>query len=274
METQEGYFAVQELTGLVWARGPARLVGDRVILDGPLEAYSLREREHIGECSLVDDLRQLTEPADVAVLVRRWGLLFHGPDSPCRDESVAEWLEAAAGIQLVIELYQRLTASIEARDPDVTEQLREFMADNDLSRKRLIRTEIDAAPLDDERVAELCLLALMNQGLGHVRDGITSSTLIEYSAERADGGIDDAIGAPGHLWQLSRCENLLGWAYLTLKQNMLEHHRVKRCADCGRSFFLAHGSQKYCDTRCQSRAREKRRPQRMPRRDKSDKRHN
>ena len=235
---------------------------NQIVIDGPLEEYRLPHAETRRGASFVDDLRSLTGEADAQVLTRRWGPLQERPRLLPHREPVARWVAAAERIRLIIDLKHVLDQSTSRRDPAATDLLRVFMSEQQLTPAGLDSPDLNPATLDPERLGELYLIALMNEGLSHVHEGLYAASLITYDVERADDGRDqEAMGLPGHLFQLARCDNLLGWAYFTLKQNMLAGHQTRRCSFCGRPFIPEHGGTRYCSKPCLSRAREQsRRP--------------
>jgi hypothetical protein len=101
-----------------WVRGPARIADGEVVLD---EARAERYTPHDIDQAIFE-LATARDYQDLRAFVRRYGLLWHGPDSlgteECR-ESLSDWQIAAHEAATVILLYMRLreTARTGSADP-------------------------------------------------------------------------------------------------------------------------------------------------------------
>src|SRR5215213_2902466 len=90
-----------------WVRGPARIIDSEIILDeNRAERYV---PDHLDRA--IFELAACSDYQDFRAFLRRYGLLWHGPNSlgtgECR-ESVAEWQEAVYEANLILLLYMKL----------------------------------------------------------------------------------------------------------------------------------------------------------------------
>ena len=99
---------------------------------------------------------------------------------------------------------------------------------------------------------------LLNGGLESTRLGVTSAALIGYPMETNGWLTAEARGQPGHLYSLTRYDDLAGYAYDTLRRHLLERVELFACEHCGRINVRTRGLQCYCPTLCDSRAKEER----------------
>ncbi len=98
-----------------WARGPARIVGDEIVLD-----ENRAELYHLGEAMYVEfALEDLDEdyPQSAVAFARKYGLLWHGAEylgtGECR-ERLSDWWDVAYELHFVLTLYRGVQESLRA----------------------------------------------------------------------------------------------------------------------------------------------------------------
>jgi hypothetical protein len=228
-----------------WVRGPARIVGDEVVLDEErAEAYGIHERarDHV-----FLELAELTldpskpDPRDVVSFVRRNGLLWHGADAVgsggCR-ESLVEWWFESWTMRLLLEVYLGLKDSVREGSASPLRRVDERFPE-----------VAEAAPLDtdDEQLMDNTsanLAKMITSKLEGCQLGLTSSVYV-----------NTRVRGPGIFFMLQRPPNLLSATYAHLAQFIADRAPVEECPGCGKVFIPESGKQKYCTKSCASTSR-------------------
>jgi hypothetical protein len=245
----------------LWARGPARIVGDEIVLDEDrAEPYKLGEALYV-EFAL-EDLDE-DYPQSAVAFARRYGLLWHGADSlgtgECR-EWLSDWWDVANELHFVLTLYREVQESLRTGSVEPLRSLEidwsaidwtAFTVDGSLPQSHpLLRPgkEPDAGEeyTDEMYLADICqvLAAFVNLGLEDCEVGFLSLTMPgrEYNQ-------------PGKFGLQLAPQNLVGAAYGRYASVIAKREEVKECPGCGRMFFPESGRQKYCTKSCASTSR-------------------
>jgi hypothetical protein len=228
-----------------WARGPARIVGDEVVLDeARAETYGIHERAEDQIFFELADLawsRNNRDPRAISKFVRRNGLLWHGAkelgSGECR-ESLENWRHEARGMLLTLELLTDLRKSIRQDSADPLRRTLQEHADI------FEEVPMDAGDQDLMDDVSLFLAELITRKLENCRMGLTSS--VDFATEPR---------GPGIFLLLNRPPDLLSAAYVHLAQFMANRTPMEECAGCGRVFIPRSGKQKYCQPSCTGMAR-------------------
>lgn len=221
-----------------WARGPARIVGEDVILDEDrAEHYFLYE-----PTDLLFDLADLgadpnnRDPRAVLSFVRRYGLLWHGAEDlgsgECQ-EPLSKWWEEARILALTGDFYVRLKDSLEAGS---VEPIRASPMD---------WTDVfaDEAPNDRGLMdqASVFLAECISINMEGCSFGIASSVQLDVKPH-----------GPGVFLLSHSPPNLVSAAYAQLAMSIVNRAPIKECAGCGRMFVPESGKQKYHSKSCAS----------------------
>jgi hypothetical protein len=224
-----------------WARGPARLVGDEVILDEDrAERYYMYE-----PTDLLFDLADLgadpnsRDPREVVSFVRRYGLLWHGAEhlgsGECR-EPLSEWWAEARALALTGDLYMRLKDSLQTGS---AEPLRTIPVDF---------TSVFGTQAPDDQgfmdQASVFLAEAISMKLEGCNLGVASS--VQLDVQPRGSGIFLLSQNP---------PNLVSAAYAQLAMAMVNRAPIEECPGCGRMFIRESGKQKYCTKSCASTSR-------------------
>jgi hypothetical protein len=221
-----------------WVRGPARVKDQEIVLDeSRAEKYWLYESEQAEQMAF--DLAAMAlhrsgrDPQQAVAFVRRYGLLWHGPDKlgsgECR-ESLGNWWLAAEP------LFSMLSMSI---------ALGEAMREGSAAPVQQFFARIGGLPVDfptDEAylmAATVIAARLINQGLQDGRWGMVTA-------------------GPGELQLAYYPTNLIDAAYANIAALVATKAEFKECAGCGRIFKPKSGKQKYHAPECATRARQRR----------------
>jgi len=233
----------------LWARGPAKVIGDEVVLDeSRAEEYPMAVTADSKD--LVLQLAHMAadwdnrDPRDIVTFVRRNGLLWHGArdlgTGECR-ESLSKWWEEARLIAVLLSLYNDVVRAT-ANSP--TQYLREALGEL----VGFYGAELDADDEDgDEELAEVAswfLAEALTERLENCRVGVTSSLVLGLKIREPDYFLR-AINPP----------DLLTAAYVALSDIIVNHAPMKECPGCGRMFVQESGKQKYCTKSCASTSR-------------------
>jgi hypothetical protein len=219
----------------MWARGPASVEDNEVILDETrAERYGLNEPEQVERMAF--DLAAMAfhgsgrDPQQVVAFVRRYGLLWHGADEigsgSCR-ESLSDWWHEAEKLSSLLLTSVRLGEAM--RDGSATPVRRHF-------EKLGIRFETDEAYL---MAATKIAAVSINRGMQDTRWGMS---VIE----------------PGELRLTHYPPNLVGAAYANLGALISKRVEFKECPGCGRVFPPKSGKQQYHEPDCATRTRQRR----------------
>ena len=218
-----------------WARGPAFVEGDEVVLDeSRAERYWLHEPEQVErmafDLAAIGLYRSGRDPQQAVAFVRRYGLLWHGTNAQgsgeCR-ESLDNWWHEAGKLYTLLLTSVRLGEAM--REGSATPVRRHF---EELG----IRFETDEAYM---MAATTAAANLINQGMQDTKWGME-------------------VIAPGELRLTYYPPNLVSAAYANLGALISKRVEFKECPGCGRVFLPVSGRQKYHDRQCATRARQRR----------------
>jgi hypothetical protein len=222
----------------LWARGPARISGEEVILDeNRAEPYYMYE-----PVGLFSDLAYLAvrhehgDFRDILAFVRRYGLLWHGAEDlgtgGCR-EKLSDWWRESTTLEILLKLHMGL---------------QEYVKNGSAGPLRKTMTDLfeefksgQAAP-NDETLAEQVSIYLAEQMTGKLEGctlGITSSM-----------GLDVKPKGPGIFLLAQNPPNLATAACAQLALRVVNSVPLARCPGCGRVFEVTSGKQKYHSPSC------------------------
>jgi hypothetical protein len=216
-----------------WVRGPARIVDGEVALDrSRAERYALHNVH-----GAIFELAVVRIHQDIRAFVRRYGLLWHGPDSldtGQHGETVSDWKTAAREAALVVLLYLRLREAEETGSADPVRDL------------NITWSGAPEATNEREylRLHSMGLARLINQRMGAWRSKLTPGFQFEEEA------------GPGKFVFTHQAPNLLAAAYTDFATTIVSQRaELKECPGCGRVFHPESGKQKYCTKSCASTSR-------------------
>jgi len=225
-----------------WARGPARIEGDDIVLDeSRAEEYYLFE-----PTDLMFDLADLAadpanpDPRGALAFVRRYGLLWHGKEAlgsgECR-EPLGDWWRESYVLAVTADLYVRLKESARSGS---AESLRAGPVDYAAFEDMGVTEEDD----DLIEVSSLLLAETISARLKGCDLGISSSL-----------GLDVQPRGPLTFLLTQNPPDLLTAAYAQLAMAMVSRAPMQECPGCGRMFIPESGKQKYCTKSCASTSR-------------------
>ena len=232
-----------------WLRGPARLEGEHIVLD-------TRRAERYPPMATTDlafDLAAIRRPSDSLEFCRRYGLLWHGPDSEDYREEVSRWQDEALELTGVLQLNSAVRRAVAGDQAAVTEMRESW-------------DPILASILDAPGVSE---------HLGGTRDDqllIVASSFVATTVSEKLAGVEEGIGAavdfidpsgtvlgpPGAYIFTPHPQNLLGYAYHHVALLLVGREPTDVCLECGRFFLIADRRQQFCSKSCAGRARQRR----------------
>jgi hypothetical protein len=245
-----------------WARGPARIIGDEIVLD-----EDRAERYLLGNALYVEfALEDLDEdyPESAVAFARRYGLLWHGAEAlgsgECR-ESLSDWWDVAYELHFVLTLYRNVHESLRTGSVEPIRSMNidwsaidwsAFMVDGSSPQDRLgegANEETDNAGegyTDEMYLADVCqvLTEFVNLGLEECKVGLLSLTMPGEEYDR-----------PGKFGFRVAPQNLVGAAYASYATAIAKRAEVRECPGCGRMFFPESGKQRYCTKSCASTSR-------------------
>lgn len=215
-----------------WVRGPARIVDGEIILD-----------ENRAERYMPDNLdRALFELATASdyqafrAFVRRYGLLWHGPNSlgtgECR-ESVSEWQQAAYEANVIVLLCTKLREAARTGSADPVRSL-------NMTWQGLPETSND----ED-------YLVQVSRGLARLINNHVS----QYPTVLIPAFIFEEKTPPGEFVFGYQPPNLHKALYTNFATMIVQRAELKECVGCGRIFHPESGKQKYCTKSCASTSR-------------------
>jgi hypothetical protein len=248
-----------------WTRGPARIKGNKIILNAKsAHPYALFKEPEQHERLLMDlaELRllgsivnqrivnkQVRKPSLVKAFAQRHGLIWHQPrqDGDECQETWQSWLVAGYKLSLTIALYGRLREAILTGR---TEKLKAF-----LQHTRDVGNAYGSIPADHETLLEhvsILLAARITKGL----EGCSPTLLAACSLERAPG---EKEGPPGDFRASINPSNLLAVAYNELVTLIEMKAEFRECIGC-RKFYrfdpdVHHRDRRYCEEACYERTR-------------------
>jgi hypothetical protein len=223
-----------------WARGPAHIVGDEVVLDEDrAEIYGIHERAKEHNFLELAELawgRNQFDPRAISSFVRRNGLLWHGAEEvgsgECR-ESLEDWRYEALVLTLTLELLTDLRKSI--RQDSAAPLRRTLVKYADVFKE----APMDAGDQDLMDDVSVSLAELISTKLQNCRMGLTSSVDLDTDPQ-----------GPGIFLILNSPPDLLSATYVHLAQFMANRVPMEECVGCGRVFIPRSGKQKYCQPSC------------------------
>ncbi len=225
-----------------WARGPATIVGDEIVLDEDrAQPYFLHEPRDL----LFDFAELAANPGDLdtrraTAFVRRYGLLWHGAEDlgsgNCR-EPLAEWWKESYAFALTADLYVRLKAAVRTGSAQ------------DLRTSPMNWMEaVVGGDLEDDQfcieAASVVLAEMISLNLKGCNLSVSSSL-----------GLDVDGRGPLTFLLAQNPPDLVTAAYAQLAMAMVNKAPMKECQGCGRMFIPQSGKQKYCTKSCASTSR-------------------
>ena len=215
-----------------WVRGPARIVEGEIILD-----------EHRAERYIPDSLDQAifelgasSGYQDLRAFVRRYGLLWHGPDSlgtgGCR-EPVSTWKQAVQEAATVVLLYMRLKEANRTGSANPVRSL------------NITWPGLRETSNDEDYLKEVSggLAGLINNHVARYPTVLIPAFRFEESAP------------PGELVFGHQPPNLHAALYTNFATMIAQRAELKECVGCGGIFHPESGKQKYCTKSCASTSR-------------------
>jgi hypothetical protein len=215
-----------------WVRGPARIIDSEIILDqNRAERYLPDSLD-----SAIFELAASNDYQDFRAFLRRYGLLWHGPDSlgtgECR-ESVSEWQLAAYEARVVILLYMKLREAGRTGSADPVRSLK-------MTWPGLPETSNDE---DYLKQVSMGLADLINNHVERYPTVMIPAFSFEENAP------------PGEFVFGHQPPNLHAALYTNLATMIARRAELKECPGCGRIFHPESGKQKYCTKSCANTSR-------------------
>jgi hypothetical protein len=217
-----------------WARGPAFVEGNEVVLDeSRAESYWLHRPKQVEQMAF--DLAAMAfhrsgrDPQQAVAFVRRYGLLWHGLDEvgsgSCR-ESLDDWWHEAEKLSSMLLISIRLGEAMREGSAAPVRQYFEGLG---------IGFEADETYL---MAATTAVARLINQGLQNTKWGMV-------------------VGEPGELRLAHYPPNLVSAAYADLGALIATKAEFKECPGCGRAFLPSSGKQNYHEPQCATKSRQR-----------------
>ncbi len=226
-----------------WRRGPASVVGEWIVLDRDrAEDYQPAENDQ-----LLPDLAGIRQPHDALGVVKRFGLLRHGPATSGEPtERFADWAQNARDLTRIMRLYESVRLAAEG-DSHRKKELREDAQ---------VLAQLEAWPkLTVPEAATYAISDAIAHGLAEMPMKPTPSIgWLDASGQQT--------GQPGEFVVSGTPRNLVEWAYHDLMMLVARKVPVATCEECARMFVLNHGNRRFCSGRCGNRARQRRHTQR------------
>jgi hypothetical protein len=226
-ERQEGIVAWVGFSE--WVRGPARIDGDEIVLDADrAETYMPYEiDESFFMLAAAKDFR------DYKAFVRRYGLLWHGPEvlgtGTCR-ESTSDWRRAvyeAARVALIC-IKLREAAKVGSAEP--------------------VRALGPTWPEVAENLSDEDYLRHVSMGVA----GLINKHLAQYPTVLIPAFRFEKKADPGEFVYARQPATLLEALYDDFATIIAQRAELKECPGCGRVFHPKSGRQKYCSESCAS----------------------
>lgn len=231
-----------------WARGPARVIGDEIVLDErKAEPFLLADPEENERMAFALAALPFTggrpSPEKVEDFVSRYGLLWHGRESlgtqQCR-ESLQDWAASILQLWFTGVLYKKLADSIEEQ---TVAELQNFL--------RRYRQFFPNTEQDSEKYrlhATALLRDMLNAGLW---GSTTAKKRTIWSLVMIESGeLKLSYYAP----------DLVTTAYASFAHLIANKYEMKECAGCGALFRpLGRSDQKWCSKSCGSTTRGRKR---------------
>ena len=215
-----------------WVRGPSRVVNGEIILD---EDRAERYMPDLLDRAIFE-LATASDYQDFRTFVRRYGLLWHGPDSlgtgECR-EAVSEWQVAAHEANLIVLLYMKLR---EAERTGSADPLRSI---------NMTWQSLPETSTDEDYLKEI------STGLA----GLINNHVARYPTVLIPAFKFEEKASPGEFVFDRQPPNLYEALYSDLATMIAQRAELKECVGCGRLFHAESGKQKYCTKSCASTSR-------------------
>ncbi|MCA1729908.1 MAG: hypothetical protein LC751_11035, partial [Actinobacteria bacterium] len=210
----------------------ARIADGEVVLD---EERAERYTPHNIDQAIFE-LAAASDYQDLRAFVRRYGLLWHGPDSlgtgECR-ESVSDWQTAVYEAATVVLLYMRLREAARTGSADPVRSL------------GMTWEGVPETPNDEDYLKQ------MSMGLaGLVNNHVRRYPTVLIPAFRFEDEAD-----VGQLVFGRQPPNLHVALYTQFATMIAQRVDLKECSGCGRIFSPQSGKQKYCTKSCANTSR-------------------
>jgi hypothetical protein len=244
MKTESASFSPY---GPEWIRGPASIEGGEVRLDRKrVEKYRISETH-----DLLFSLASMDKgsPEDVKAFVRRYGLLWHGPD-----ELGGELRESLRGwVRVGTELVETMKFSTDLADAERTGSIELLRDSSSLTLSRLYKEVL--LPMKQKGNSLEDLVGAASEALArHLDEKLQGSRLGVRSAWR-----ENMRPHYGKLILDYHPKDLVTAAYAELAMLLVERRELENCLGCGRRFLPKSGKQKYCERSCSERTRQRKR---------------
>lgn len=238
-EEREGIVTWQGLPE--WVRGPARIVGGEIILDeGRAEHYLL----HNADEALLE-LAACSSAEGFEAFVRRYGLLWHGPDflttGECR-ESLSDWRKEAREAKLLISLHMKLTEAVKTGSIDPVRSLDSLWSN------------FPETATDEEYLRQHSI------GLA----GLVGARLRSCQLDMIPAFLHEENASPTEFVFTHEPPDLLGSLYVVFAEAVAQRAEIGECIGCGRLFYPKSSRQKYCSESCASTSRWRRWKEKQP----------
>jgi hypothetical protein len=236
-----------------WARGPARVIGEEIVLDaGDTEVYRAFDPEHTE--ALLFDLMALEnlDRRSAEAFARKHGLLWHGPPDlgiePIR-ESILEWRIAGYELKKSAALYLILSLAVANDSAQPVQQYFRRQRDRGEFTGRIPDNPDECLRFASKQLAERIAREL--DGFG--------TTFVSSC-----GGLPEGVQSYGPLdFRFGdRPSNLVAVANAQLGRILVKKQLFKYCAECGQMFWPKRKDQIYhkaCGDRKRQRERRARR---------------
>ncbi|MCA1728526.1 MAG: hypothetical protein LC751_03650 [Actinobacteria bacterium] len=215
-----------------WVRGPARIADGEVVLD---EDRAERYAPHSIDQAIFE-LAAANGYQDFRAFVRRYGLLWHGPDSlgtgACR-ESVSDWQKAAYEAATVVLLHMKLREAARKGSADPV---------------RFLNMTWEGVPetLNDKDYLEQVSMVLAELVNNHV---------IRYPTVLIPAFRFEDEAEPGQFVFGRQPPSLHAALYTEFATMIAQRAELKECLGCGRIFPPQSGKQRYCTKSCANTSR-------------------
>lgn len=223
-----------------WLRGPACLDRGDVVLD-----RTRAEEYHPSVVpGLACDLAAITRPSDVLPFVRRWGLLWHGPQATTWREAYRDWEREALTLRDILHLHLYLQRALRG-DASARQELWRRWA------RAWGPSSVARVTTEGELYAQVsqALARAISERLEGVQEMVTAA--VEWES-------DGRPRAPGTFLFTAHAPHLLGYAYHDLALQIVTRTPMSTCIECGRVFVIKDQRQQYCSAPCGGRARYRR----------------
>jgi len=215
-----------------WVRGPARVVGDWIEIDPadaqPYHAYTYKDTWR--------DLANVSDRRDAAAFATRYGLLRQSsPDTDGRlRESWQEFNNEVQTLKTTLEL-ARVVRGVARKSPELADALKAIQP---------VLTPLFQAPAasDDE---------LLHQ----------ATQVVAWRISERMAGVElvvDIGEKPNDFILAVRAPTLLGYAYHSLAQALVNRRELRMCRECSSVFVVEDKRQQFCSEACSKRARQRR----------------